>query len=345
MQQLEFQEKEEKIDLRKTISKYLHKWPWFLASVLVCVISAYIYLRYSVPKYQTKTTLKFDKKQNDLTSALSDLDNLGIGLGNSDELKSEAAVVTSRPILMQVVKNLNLNVEYFNTGEIKDSQLFTKVPVSGEIIRFKEGFVSSEYLIKRLKGDEFTLSSEKHGNFTGRFEVPVNLDFGTVVLHRNRQFDVKPEYKIIFSNPIEKVKKLEKTDFKPTGFVVKSFSAQGKKFYHVNWKEEIKIDTKLKKENGVVTEDQLWDTETKTLLLGNTQKSSHIKETIFLDANKTASHDVEKNRNEGFEFMLNADGSFNLKTKTQNSTYVYNVATSKYEMKGAPKTSGTKKKK
>lgn len=141
------------------------------------------------------------------------------------------------------------------------------------------------------------------------------------------------------------VKKLEKTDFKPTGFVVKSFSAQGKKFYHVNWKEEIKIDTKLKKENGVVTEDQLWDTETKTLLLGNTQKSSHIKETIFLDANKTASHDVEKNRNEGFEFMLNADGSFNLKTKTQNSTYVYNVATSKYEMKGAPKTTGTKKKK
>ena len=141
------------------------------------------------------------------------------------------------------------------------------------------------------------------------------------------------------------VKKLEKTDFKPTGFVVKSFSTQGKKFYHVNWKEGIKIDTKLKKENGVVTEDQLWDTETKTLLLGNTQKSSHIKETVFLDANKTASHDVEKNRNEGFEFMLNADGSFNLKTKTQNSTYVYNTATSKYEIKGTPKTSGTKKKK
>lgn len=140
------------------------------------------------------------------------------------------------------------------------------------------------------------------------------------------------------------VKKLEKTDFKPTGFVVKSFSTQGKKFYHVNWQEEIKIDTKLKKENGNVTEDQLWDIESKTLLLGNTQKSSHIKETVFLDANKTASHDVEKNRNEGFEFVLNADGSFALKTKTQNSIYVYNVTTGKYEIKGAPKSSGTKKK-
>ena len=141
------------------------------------------------------------------------------------------------------------------------------------------------------------------------------------------------------------VKKLEKVDFKPTNFTVKSFTTQGKKFYHVNWKEEIKTDTKLKKENGFVTEDQIWDTETKTLLLGNMHKSSHIKETVFLDKNKTASHDVEKNRSEGFEFTLNPDGSFVLKTKTQNSTYVYNAASSKYEMKGVPKTSGTKKKK
>ena len=141
------------------------------------------------------------------------------------------------------------------------------------------------------------------------------------------------------------VKKLDKVDFKPTNFTVKSFTTQGKKFYYVNWKEEIKVDTKLKKENGFVAEDQIWDTETKTLLLGNMHKSSHIKETVFLDKNKTASHDVEKNRSEGFEFTLNPDGSFVLKTKTQNSTYVYNAASSKYEMKGVPKTSGTKKKK
>lgn len=141
------------------------------------------------------------------------------------------------------------------------------------------------------------------------------------------------------------IKKIEKTDFKPTNFTIKSYLAQGKKLYHVNWKEEIKVDTKLKKENGVVTENQLWDTQSKTLLLGNTHKSSHIKETVFLDANKTASHEVEKNRSEGFEFTLNVDGSFVLKTKTQNSTYVYNTTLSKYEMKGSPKTSGTKKKK
>lgn len=211
MQQIEIQEREDNINLRKTITKYLYKWPWFAASVLLFLVIAFAYLRYSVPKYQTKTTLKFDKKENDLTSALADLSNLGIGLGNSDELKSEAAVVTSRPILMQVVNNLNLNVEYFNTGEIKDSQLFTKVPVSAKIISFDEKFVSFEYHISKISGDEYTLVNEHNKKAVGKFGVPVKLDFGTVVLFRNTEFDVKPGYKIVFSNPIEKVKKLEKT--------------------------------------------------------------------------------------------------------------------------------------
>ncbi|MDQ0782148.1 polysaccharide biosynthesis tyrosine autokinase [Chryseobacterium sp. W4I1] len=213
MHQIEFQAKEEKLDLRKAISKYLYKWPWFIASILVFVIGAYIYLRYTVPQYQSKTTLKFDKKQTDLSSALSDLDNLGIGLGNSDELKSEAAVVSSRPILMQVVKNLNLNVEYFNAGDIKDSQLFAIAPITAKILTYNnKKFVSSQYEVINVKDDQFTLTSEKQGStITGRFNIPLKLEFGTVLLQRNRSVAFGSKYKIIFWNPIEKVKKLEKT--------------------------------------------------------------------------------------------------------------------------------------
>ncbi|KFF02583.1 GumC family protein [Chryseobacterium luteum] len=211
MQQIEFQAKEEKLNIRKTISQYLYKWPWFIASILVFVTGAYIYLRYSVPQYQSKTTLKFDKKTSDLSSALADLDNLGIGLGNADELKSEAAVVNSRPILMQVVKNLNLNVEYFNAGEIKDWQLFTKAPITAKILTYtKAKFVSSFYTLTEIKGDQFILHNEKK-DVAGKFNIPVQLDFGTVILQRNSAITPKSEYKIVFSNPIEKVKKLEKT--------------------------------------------------------------------------------------------------------------------------------------
>jgi capsular exopolysaccharide synthesis family protein len=212
MQQTDFQAKEEKLNIKKTISKYLYKWPWFIASILVFVTGAYIYLRYSVPQYQSKTTLKFDKKQNDLSSALADLDNLGIGLGNADELKSEAAVVNSRPILRQVVNNLNLNVEYFTAGEIKDSQLFSKAPITAKILSYKdEKFAPYQCTVTDIKGDQFTLETEKKKKITGKFNMPLQLDFGMVVLQRKPQFVLKSEYKIVFSSPMDKVKKLEKT--------------------------------------------------------------------------------------------------------------------------------------
>lgn len=212
MQQIEFQESEESLNLRKIIGKYLVKWPWFIASVLLFVIVAFIYLRYAVPQYQSTTTLKFDKKQSDLTGALIDLDNLGLGLGNADELKSEVAVVNSRPILMKVVENLNLNIQYYNSGEIRDSELFTKVPIVAEIISYKsvKKFVSSEYEVKEVNGNEFVLEDKENKKVKGTFGKNLILDFGTVVLQKVPGLTFKNKYKIVFWNPIEKVKSLEK---------------------------------------------------------------------------------------------------------------------------------------
>ena len=140
------------------------------------------------------------------------------------------------------------------------------------------------------------------------------------------------------------VKNAIPNNFKPENFTIKSFTTNGKKLYHITWVEKINTVTKLKTETGLILEDQIWDIETKTLLLGNTHKALNIKEKIFLDANKTASHDVEKNRKEGFYFVLNADGSFNLSTKTQKSVYVYNTEAKKYVIKSAPSSKSTSKK-
>lgn len=212
MQQIELQENEETLDLRKAIGKYISKWPWFVGFVLLFLILAIIYLRYSVPQYQSTTTLKFDKKQTDITGALADLDNLGLGLGNADELKSEVAVVSSRPILTKVVENLNLNVQYYNSGEIKDSELFTKIPITAKVISYNDAkqFLSSEYIVKEVNGNDFVLGNDEKGDFKGSFNKLLQLDFGTVILQKSPGLTFRSKYKIVFWNPLEKVKKLEK---------------------------------------------------------------------------------------------------------------------------------------
>ncbi len=127
------------------------------------------------------------------------------------------------------------------------------------------------------------------------------------------------------------VKSVADNNLNPKEFTMKSFSVNEAKFYVLTWKEQITTQTKLKKEVADITESQIWNIETKTLLLGNTQKSIYIKETQFLDKNKSASHEVEKKRNEGFEFVLNTDGSVVLKTKTQENHYKFNSDSGKYE--------------
>lgn len=215
MDNVQFKEQEESIDLKRVIWKYLRKWPWIIACVLISLVLAYLYLRYTPLQYQSKTTLKFDKKDNRgaLASALSDLENLGMGLGNADELKGEAAVITSRPLLMQVVDNLNLSVRYFNVGKVKETEAYEDFPVSAKILSLKndKAFRSITYEIQLKNGNRFVLSNEKSKDIGGTFGVPVKTRFGTIQIDRNPGVRlISEEIKIMFSSPISEVKRLER---------------------------------------------------------------------------------------------------------------------------------------
>lgn len=135
------------------------------------------------------------------------------------------------------------------------------------------------------------------------------------------------------------------TTFEPLNFSLSSFTTNGVKLYIVHWEENNKIDTKLKKEDQNITENQIWNVDKKEILIGNTQKKSHIVETVFLDKNKNASETQEKNRNEGFEFALLSNGDFTLKNKSQLDTYVYNASAMRYEIKKGSSSSNQASKK
>lgn len=126
------------------------------------------------------------------------------------------------------------------------------------------------------------------------------------------------------------VRKNVSNDFKPLNFTLKSFQTKGKKIYYIQWEEKNKIKTKLKQEDKEIFITQIWNIETKELLLDNTQSTNHIVETVYLDKNKTASETQEKIRREGFEFELLSNGDFILKNKSQNDTFTFDTTTLKY---------------
>lgn len=120
----------------------------------------------------------------------------------------------------------------------------------------------------------------------------------------------------------------------PTNFKIKSFTIADTKLYHFSYTENILTETKLKKENAIITSNEIWDlSTTKLKILGNIQTISQIKEIQFLDRNKTASQTVDKTRKEGFEFTLTKDFEVHLSTKTQTNKYKFNTTTRRFDPK------------
>ena len=120
----------------------------------------------------------------------------------------------------------------------------------------------------------------------------------------------------------------------PTNFKIKSFTIGNVKLYHFSYTENILTETKLKKENALITSNEIWElATTKLKIFGNIQTVSQIKEIEFLDKNKTASQTVDKTRREGFEFTLTKDYEVHLSTKTQINKYKFNEVTRRYDPK------------
>jgi len=139
----------------------------------------------------------------------------------------------------------------------------------------------------------------------------------------------------LFSKPVDASRKV--SDAKIT-----KFKTQGTDLFYISWKEEGSTKTDLKKEDATAIVSEIWDVNTKTQMIGNTQTTTHIVEKVFLDKLKNASETQEKMRREGFEFSLLPNGDFILKDKKGETKYAYNAADKKYVAVNA---GGAKKKK
>ena len=120
---------EEKINYQELLFRYIIHWPWFVASVLVCLIGAWVYLHFQTPVYQVSASImiKDDKKG----SGSTDLGNLGIGgvITSTQGIDNEIEVLRSKTILKEVVNNLELYITYYDEDEFPKKELYKTSPV------------------------------------------------------------------------------------------------------------------------------------------------------------------------------------------------------------------------
>ena len=123
---------EEKINYQELLFRYIIHWPWFVASVLVCLIGAWVYLHFQTPVYQVSASIMIkDDKKGGGGGSVSDLENLGIGgmITSTQSIDNEIEVLRSKTILKEVVNNLELYITYYDEDEFPEKELYQTSPV------------------------------------------------------------------------------------------------------------------------------------------------------------------------------------------------------------------------
>ena len=70
---------EEQINIQEILFRYLIHWPWFVASVIVCVALAWGYLRLTTPIYNISATVLIkDEKKGGGANMSSELEKMGL---------------------------------------------------------------------------------------------------------------------------------------------------------------------------------------------------------------------------------------------------------------------------
>ena len=124
--------KEENIDVKELLFKYLIHWPWFVGTVVVCLIAAWVYLYMSTPVYNISATVLIkDDKKGGSAGMLSGLESLGLDgmISSSQNIDNEIEVLRSKTIAKEVVEDLGLYISYVDEDEFPSKNMYKTSPV------------------------------------------------------------------------------------------------------------------------------------------------------------------------------------------------------------------------
>ncbi|XCF05091.1 polysaccharide biosynthesis tyrosine autokinase [Tamlana crocina] len=160
-------------NLKKTLSSYTKRWPWFLLCLLLSVGIAFTYIRYTTPQYEAYAKVKIvsDDEGSGAGAAFKDLPMFS-GT-ESAKLEDEVAIVTSRTIIQDVIEELDLNIQFFVQGRVHETELYDKAPFNINFIE-SDSIINSSWLnfyIEPLSDVEFNYKAYED-------DTPKKMEFG-----------------------------------------------------------------------------------------------------------------------------------------------------------------------
>ena len=143
--------KEENIDVKELLFKYLIHWPWFVGAVVACLIAAWVYLYMSTPVYNISATVLIkDDKKGGSAGMLSGLESLGLDgmVSSSQNIDNEIEVLRAKTIVKEVVEDLGLYISYTDEDEFPSRNMYKTSPVQVSLTPQEADLLEEPMIVK-----------------------------------------------------------------------------------------------------------------------------------------------------------------------------------------------------
>ncbi|WP_298247446.1 exopolysaccharide transport family protein [uncultured Christiangramia sp.] len=175
-------------DLKAELYKYLVYWKWILLGLILGGLIAFLYNRYTIPQYQTTSTLiMVDDQEANAMSALPTGGGTILSL-DEDGLQSQIEKLKSKQLVSSVVKELDLNIAYYIEGNVITVEAYKASPIVVEFIS-ADSVVDNTYLnfnVIPISDTDFTLESEDE-NYYDTHKI------GEIISLGNLEFIILPK--------------------------------------------------------------------------------------------------------------------------------------------------------
>ncbi len=110
----------------------ISKWYWFMITILIALGITIYMVKSTAPTYSATASILIKQQQ---ASNFGGLEEIGLTGQKAVSVSNEISVMGSRSVLLEVVKDLNLNVEYYRDGMFYQRLLYgVDLPVSVDFI-------------------------------------------------------------------------------------------------------------------------------------------------------------------------------------------------------------------
>lgn len=172
----------------------IRHWPWIIASLVVCMGLAYLYIL-RTPKVYTRSAEILIKEQNKgRTAGMEDFSTMGL-FQSKTNIVNEISTMQAKDLMTEVVSRLGLDYNYYSKGTFHNQLLYgPNLPVHAVVAGLgEEDAVDFKLAVKDNKvtiSDLSTPEEDYDGRFTGNVGDSIVTPVGKVVVTPSADYEV-----------------------------------------------------------------------------------------------------------------------------------------------------------